>query len=206
MKLVIGRVNTLAGNQMKNYDANKKFEGNMPEMLRLIDRSSLQDLWRRIRTSLEERYSYLTDQPMRPIEREPASEEDLLALESFWGFPLPPSYRLLLSLFNGAERFAYSTPLLGATEIINRAEDWYVVDELNPALIDYVFAADSESDLFFVFDPASRRSDGEMDVVIYTADGGEERHKNIIDFLFAYLRALEAGIARERADRKGLSE
>lgn len=78
----------------------------------------LRDLWERIADALVVRYSYLTNRPMKPITRPPASDKQLASLEQHWGFPLPPSYRMLLSLFNGAQRFTYTTPLLSVSKII----------------------------------------------------------------------------------------
>ena len=175
----------------------------MSEVLRL-DQSSIREIWLRICVALPERYAYLTTKPMHPVVNAAATTQELMELSAFWKCPLPPTYRSLLTLFNGATKFAYTTPLLSTTQVVGRRLDWYVVDELNPELLDFVFAAGAESDLYFVFDPSTRRPDGEMDVIIYTADGNEERHPNIVAFMASYLEVLEQGIAREKADRDGL--
>jgi len=168
-----------------------------------MKQDDLKALWARTVDALQQRYAYLTDRPMKPVERPPATATELNALEQHWGFALPPSYRMLLTLFNGAERFAYTTPLLSTAEIMKRRE-WEVVDELDPELVPYVFSASSSSDLFFALDPRKPLGDGELEVVIFTSDGGEERHPDIITFMKAYLYALEVGIERERADRDGI--
>ena len=166
--------------------------------------SELMQLWQRICDALPQRYAYLSDRPMRPVAYPPATEADMEALERHWGFALPPSYRMLLSLFDGAERFAYTTPLLSTRQVIEGGRDWDVVDELAPDLVPYVFAGSDTTDLFFAFDPGVVSDEGELEVVVFTSDGGEERHPNIIAFMDAYLRTLLAGIEQERADRDGI--
>jgi hypothetical protein len=168
-----------------------------------VNSQDLRMLWERICVALPQRYAYLNDRPMEPRPNEPATQDDLLALERHWGFALPPSYRMLLSLFDGAQRFAYTTPLLSAREIIEGDNDWDVVDELAPQMVPYVFAGGA-GDLFFAFDPDAVAEDGEREVVVFTSDGGEERHPNIVVFMERYLDALLAGIERERADRDGI--
>lgn len=172
-------------------------------MLRMT-KEDVRRLWERITRAVVERYSYLTDKEQIPILNPSATDAEIAALERHWGYDLPPSYRLVLSLFNGAKRFAYSTPLLSTHELIEEQYDWDVVDELAPELVPYVFAGDMQSDLFFAFDPRVPTGGGEFEVAIFSTDGSEERHPSIVAFLEAYLGALDAGIARERADREGL--
>lgn len=68
----------------------------------------------------------------------------------------------------------------------------------------YVIAGGDDSDLFIALDPTKVDEDGEMEVVVLTADGVEERHQHIVAYMELYLAALLAGIERERADRAGL--
>lgn len=173
----------------------------------LITIDKLKSLWSEITEAMQERYSYLTEAIVRPVEYSPATPEQLEALKKYWGFALPPSYRLFLSLYNGVENFAYSTPLLSIEQIMQSDEDdWDVVDELDPDLVKFVFAGGAYSDLFFCFDFRTAKSDGEYEVVIFTIDGNQERHASFMDFLQTYLDTLRAGIVLEKADRDGLGK
>lgn len=172
-------------------------------MLRLT-LDELKQLLADIAEAMRERYSYLKDEVVQPEGAAPASPIELQELERHWGFALPASYRMLLSLHNGMRRFAYKAPLLSTHEIIAANTDWEVVDELDPDLVRSVFAGDPDYDLFFAFDFRKPPIEDELEVVIFTADGAQERHPTLVAFLQSYLNALKAAIEGEKADRDGL--
>jgi hypothetical protein len=171
-----------------------------------MNTEKLDQLWQQIVAAVAERDSYLTSNSTPPISGPPATNAELTELEKYWGWQLPPSYRTFLSLRNGVKNFAYDTPLLSTHQIINDSMSWDVVDELDPDLIPSVFAASEYSDLFFCFDYRHPKPDGELEVVIFTLNGAQERHPNFLAWLYTYLDVMQAGIDREKADREFLRE
>lgn len=170
-----------------------------------LTREKLNELWIQIANATEERYKYLTQEPMRPKEGPPASEAQLRALEAHWGIPLPPSYRKFLSLYNGVEKFANEDPLLSTDRILAwDIEEWTPMHELDRELARTHFVGDEYSTAFFSFDFRNPQPDGEMEVVIAWDNGAKARHASFVAFLESHLRILIEGIEREKADRRGL--
>ncbi len=171
-------------------------------MLQLM-KEKLAKLWVDIDVAMQRRYAYLTDEVMRPEGGPPATESELDGLERHWGFPLPVSYRALMSLHNGARNFCYKAPLLPVHDVIHPPYEWYVVEDIDRDLVRTVFVG-GDYDMFFAFDHRVPPRDGELEVVILNSDGSQERHPNLLVFMEKYLDALRAAADREEADRAGV--
>ena len=171
-----------------------------------LTREELKELWVRRANATEERYKYLTAEPMRPKEGPPASESQLRAVEARWGIPLPPTYRMFLSLYNGVEKFANEDPLLSTDQILAwDVQEWTPMHEVDRELAKTHFVGDEYSSAFFSFDFRTPQPDGEMEVVIAWDNGATARHANLVAFLESHLGVLLKGIEQEKADREGLT-
>jgi len=127
----------------------------------------------------------------------PSSDQQISALESALGKPLPPSYRVFLAMHNGWSDFDGAAKLLAVED---HTEQW-VLDRIGE--IEDLFFDDSESpfargclpvllgeyeDNYVVLDPNSVRPDGEMDFVAFYYGEEEERFEDLTSFLREDLR------------------
>jgi len=137
----------------------------------------------------------------------PASDAALDALEQQAGFPLPPDYRLFLSMHDGWSAFNGQNDLLSTTQrqtrlfqrSIERTKE--IQREQNDPAVDgfIIEASTSDTDIAFL-DPARHRTDGTMDVVRWDARASEyERVPSFEAYLAKHLEFLERWIAEEKS-------
>jgi SMI1 / KNR4 family (SUKH-1) len=167
--------------------------------------SSLKRLITRI-VELMEELSRLRGQEAEHQLGIPASPADVDAVERLAGFPLPRDYRTFLLMHNGwsglnGQNDLLSSEQIGTGRMKRSIEETKEIqrEQSDPAADGFVIEASlSDTDLAY-FDPASRRSDGSMDVVRWDARVGEyRRYPSFTEYLSGYASSLERRIARER--------
>lgn len=105
------------------------------------------------------------------------------------GVSLPPSYRAFLDTYDGVANVFRGTSLLSCQELLDPAQTRRAdtaLDDLNTPIPSFVspikpqwrdqnlivIGIDERSEIVFVLDPASRRDDGEMEVIAWIAGLG----------------------------------
>jgi hypothetical protein len=151
---------------------------------------------------------FYEDKPDRAIPGPPASDRDLRDLEAHLRrrhLPFPPSYRLLLSVYDGV-RSPFDDPGLSLLSARGVIQGEYSVDPQDfPTLSRFVIAAGNTPE-FISFDPERAGPTGEMQVVHINSEGLEVRGDDLVQFLRDYLEYLQNALRLNRADREKLSD
>lgn len=130
----------------------------------------------------------------------PCTEAQLVELEKWLGFVLPPSYREFLSLHNGWNNFDGNAKLLAiedfrsswVSEKIHNLEILFYEDGENPfdkGMIPILLGEDNDN--FLLLDPTTEKSNGEMEFVAFDFTEEESRFQNFLSFLEAHLKSVK---------------
>ncbi|MCA9648299.1 MAG: SMI1/KNR4 family protein [Myxococcales bacterium] len=166
----------------------------------------LRELLHRLVEATFARDQYYEEDAARPELSQPATPEQISALERHWGRRLPPSYRKLLGICNGMTKFLLDVALLSTQELIDDVPGLETFEEPFPDLWKWIFACAGDSYDALAFDPSQTRDDGEMAVVLIGDEGEAGRWPSLEDFLQSLVARVEAELASERADRENLPE
>jgi hypothetical protein len=151
---------------------------------------------------------YYDEKSIPPSANPPAPPQDLAMLTTVLrqkNLSFPPSYRQLLSVYNGIYRL-FEEPaltLLSARDVALGKHDILAKDF--PELSRFVIAAGDTSE-FISFDPAIVDAQGEMGVVHVNGYGDETRGDNLMQFLLDYQEYLKNVIDGNKADRDALKD
>jgi hypothetical protein len=139
----------------------------------------------------------------------PATPAELDGLEKAIGFPLPPSWKVFLSLHNGWSDFIGTSKLLstrdiGSAWVMQRICEWEDLLEDRPSPFaggrqPVLLGPDASS--FLLVHPETRRNDGEMAFVMYDYLEEERRFQSLLEFLKHHLSVMSALI--ERLEERG---
>ncbi|MCC7386597.1 MAG: SMI1/KNR4 family protein [Deltaproteobacteria bacterium] len=122
--------------------------------------------------------------------RKPATQRDLARIERHWGIALPPSYRALLELHDGARGLKYPAHLLSCADILAEGSasrvarfirGWKKTEELDRALV--IGLVDAATNWVLYLDGAcAPNAAGELPVVEWEPSGST-RHRDLAAFL-----------------------
>jgi hypothetical protein len=139
----------------------------------------------------------------------PATSAALKGFKARYGKRVPPSYLQLLAIYDGVDNFEWVDVSLLSTDFLlthdDLDEDW--VEAGTYAAGDLFIFAQSDSDAHVVaFLPKKLGEDGEMEVVHFEARGPMGNYKNLEEYLRARRDWFADTLAKEKADRAGLSD
>ena len=141
--------------------------------------------------------------------RPPATAAALNAFKARFARQVPPSYLQLLSIYDGVDNFEWVDVSLLSTDYLLTYDgldrDWVEAGAL-PADGAFIFAQSDSDDHIVAFLTRNVGADGEMEVVHLTAEGPIGEHKNLEEYLLARRDWFASELAREKADREGLSD
>jgi hypothetical protein len=135
----------------------------------------------------------------------PSRPQDLATLQARAGFALPPSYRAFLELHDGWRGFDGEVDLLSAADrtdpqVMGAIEELLDLtrEEAIPEQALFIAGGRHASQLIYL-DGATRRPDGEMDVVEFGAAEGElDRYPDIVTLMEKSRELLQQLIAQEK--------
>jgi hypothetical protein len=141
--------------------------------------------------------------------RPAATAAALNAFKAKYGRQVPPSYLQLLSVYDGVDNFEWVDVSLLSTDFLlthdDLDEEWVEAGAF-PALEAFVFAQSNSDAHVVVFLTRQVEADGEMAIVHLDAEGPLGEHKNLEEYLLARRDWFAGELARQKADREGLSD
>jgi hypothetical protein len=154
--------------------------------------------------------SFLYEQPVFPEPGPPASESDLLRLDTHLaslGLQVPESYRMAMSIYNGIDHlFEEDFGLLPIDAVVERRYNLLrALEKMVPNCCRFVIAAGNVPDIIG-FDTSAPAADGGYEVVSVGSDGSQWRTPTFEKFLTEYLAVRQEAIASEEKDRQGLTD
>jgi len=153
-----------------------------------------------------ERDAFFSSPQVPAVPGPPATPADLAALQTYWGQPLPPSYRAALEVYDGIGAFWVGAPLLSAKALVNGEEEAEGFEEPFPTLWKSVVIRDDDSYDAIALDLSTKGDDNEVEVVQLSVDGEERRWPTFRAFLEALLEQTTKERDQERADRANLED
>jgi hypothetical protein len=134
----------------------------------------------------------------------PATEADIAKLEAWLGSPLPPSYRLFLSLHDGWSEFQADISLLSIEEQMHGDASEYIRSWKSDAwakgeavlLNGLVIGVETGAGKGYIIDTAQRDDRGEMDI-IYWVFFETERYPDFLEMLQRKAQYMEEFIAED---------
>jgi len=133
----------------------------------------------------------------------PAGPAELAAVEKEFGGPLPPSFREFLLLHGSWTDFEGDAGILTMAQ----RSDPHIREQIggfrglaDPAAAKgWVIIAGPSTHYLVYLDPATKRPDGEMDVVEWSYEEGPfERHADFVAYLEGQCAVLQAMVAKEK--------